>query len=121
MTLPVVSSVAVLSDIHGVLPVLDAVLAEPDVQAAALIVVTGDHAAGPMPVPVLDRVTALGDRCRLVRGNAARERVAVRKGHWSEHAESRWAAAQLRPDQVQLLAELPHLLRLEVEGFGPVV
>jgi hypothetical protein len=30
----VVASVAVLSDIHGVLPALDAVLAEPDVQAA---------------------------------------------------------------------------------------
>jgi predicted phosphodiesterase len=38
----VVSSVAVLSDVHGVLPVLDAVLAEPDVAAADLIVVTGD-------------------------------------------------------------------------------
>lgn len=34
-------SVAVLSDIHGVLPVLDAVLAEPDVAAADLVVVTG--------------------------------------------------------------------------------
>ena len=65
MTVPVVSSVAVLSDIHGVLPVLDAVLAEPDVQAAELVVVTGDHAAGPMRVPVLDRLTELGDRCRL--------------------------------------------------------
>ena len=32
-----------LSDIHGLLPVLDAVLAEPDVQTAELIVITGDH------------------------------------------------------------------------------
>jgi hypothetical protein len=48
-------SVAVLSDIHGVLPVLDAVLAEPAVAAADLIVVTGDHAAGPQPGPVIDR------------------------------------------------------------------
>lgn len=45
-----VARVVVLSDIHGVLPVLDAVLAEPDVAAADLIVVTGDHAAGPQPV-----------------------------------------------------------------------
>jgi hypothetical protein len=36
-----VESVAVLSDIHGVLPVLDAVLAEPDVQGAGRIVLTG--------------------------------------------------------------------------------
>jgi len=117
----VVSSVAVLSDVHGVLPVLDAVLAEPDVEAAELIVITGDHAAGPMPVPVLDRLTGLGDRCRLVRGNADRELVAIRNGDWSEHPESRWAAEQLRPDQVRLLAELPHPVHLAVEGFGSVV
>ncbi len=42
-----VASVAVLSDIHGVLPVLQAVLAEPDVRSAERIVITGDHAAGP--------------------------------------------------------------------------
>ena len=116
-----VSSIAVLSDVHGVLPVLDAVLAEPDVEAAELIVVTGDHAAGPMPVPVLDRLTGLGDRCRLVRGNADRELVAVRNGAWSEHAEARWAAEQLRPDQIRLLSGLPHPLRIEVDGFGPVL
>ena len=38
----VVASMAVLSDIHGVLPALDAVLAEPAVQAAERIVLTGD-------------------------------------------------------------------------------
>lgn len=62
-----VASVAVLSDIHGVLPVLDAVLAEPDVAGADRIVVTGDHAAGPSPVEVLDRLVELGSRCILVR------------------------------------------------------
>ena len=116
-----VSSVAVLSDVHGVLPVLDAVLAEPEVASAELIVVTGDHAAGPMPVPVLDRLVGLGERCRLVRGNADRELVAICAGAWSEHPESRWAAAQLRPDQIRLLADLPHPLYLEIDGFGPVV
>ena len=116
-----VSSVAVLSDVHGVLPVLDAVLAEPDVQTAELVVVTGDHAAGPMPVPVLDRLVGLGDRCLLVRGNADRELVAIRGGAWSEHPESRWAAEQLRGDQLQLLSELPHPVHLEVDGFGTVL
>jgi len=117
----VAACVAVLSDIHGVLPVLDAVLAEPDVVAAERIVVTGDHAAGPMPVAVLDRLVQLGSRCVLVRGNADRELVDVARGGASDHPESVWAAAQLRPDQVQLLAELPHPLRLDVDGFGPVV
>jgi len=115
------SSVAVLSDIHGVLPVLDAVLAEPDVAAAELIVVTGDHAAGPLPVQVLDRLVSLGPRCRLVRGNADRELVAVARGGTSQHPESQWAGHQLRPDQVELLDRLPHPMVLPVDGFGPVV
>ena len=75
-----VRRVAVLSDVHGVLPVLEAVLAEPDVAGADLVVVTGDHAAGPQPVEVLDRLTALGDRVLLVRGNADRELVALAGG-----------------------------------------
>jgi predicted phosphodiesterase len=53
----VVDRVAVLSDVHGVLPALDAVLAEPDVAAAELIVLTGDVAAGPQPVRTLDRLS----------------------------------------------------------------
>lgn len=116
-----VASVAVLSDIHGVLPVLDAVLSEPDVVAADRILVTGDHAAGPMPVAVLDRLVQLGPRCVLVRGNADRELVEVARGGASDHPESVWAAAQLRPDQVELLAALPHPVFEDVEGFGPVV
>lgn len=116
-----VTSLAVLSDVHGVLPVLDAVLAEPDVRAADLVVVTGDHAAGPMPVEVLDRLVHLGPRCVLVRGNADRELVAIARGGTSEHPESVWAAGQLRPDQVELLDRLPHPVRLEVDGFGTVV
>lgn len=75
-----VRTVAVLSNIHGVLPVLDAVLAEPDVTVADLVVVTGDHASGPQPTAVLDRLAALGDRVLLVRGNADRELVATAQG-----------------------------------------
>ena len=116
-----VASLAVLSDIHGVLPVLEAVLAEPDVAAADLVVVTGDHAAGPMPVEVLDRLVALGARAVLVRGNADRELVAVARGGASPYPESVWAAGQLRPDQVALLDGLPHPVRVEVDGFGTVV
>lgn len=115
------ASVAVLSDIHGVLPVLDAVLAEPDVAAAELVVVTGDHAAGPMPVEVLDRLVGLGERCLLVRGNADRELVEVAQGRDCEIDVSNWAGRQLRPDQVELLAGLPHPVRVEINGFGRVV
>jgi putative phosphoesterase len=116
-----VATVAVLSDIHGVLPVLDAVLAEPDVATAELVVVTGDHAAGPMPVETLDRLVGLGERCVLVRGNADRELVAVARGSGSSIDVSDWAGRQLRADQVELLDRLPHPVRLDVDGFGTVV
>src|SRR5258707_7448375 len=70
-----VSSVAVLSDIHGVMPALDAVLAEPDLQRADRIVLTGDIAAGPQPTEVLDRLLGLGDKAVWVRCNADLELV----------------------------------------------
>ena len=94
------ATVAVLSDVHGVLPVLEAVLAEPDVASADLVVVTGDHAAGPMPAETLDLLTSMGERCVLVRGNADRELVGITRGEPCEHPESVWAASQLRADQV---------------------
>lgn len=116
-----VASVAVLSDVHGALPALDAVLAEPDVRSAERIVLTGDIAAGPMPVETLDRLVAEGDRVVWVRGNADRELVAVARGATSGIDVSNWAGKQLRADQVDLLANLPHPVTLDVGGFGPVL
>jgi len=52
--------VAVLSDIHGHLPALEAVLAEVDQAGVDRVVLTGDIAAGPMPVPTLQRLLSLG-------------------------------------------------------------
>ena len=116
-----VETVAVLSDVHGVLPVLEAILAEPDVRAADLVVVTGDHAAGPMPVETLDALAALGERGVLVRGNADRELTEIATGGASPHPESVWAAGQLRPDQLDRLAGLPHPVILTLAGFGRTV
>lgn len=116
-----VRSVAVLSDIHGVIPVLDAVLTEPAVMEAELIVVTGDHASGPQPTQVLDRLASLGERVLLVRGNADRELVSLARGESIDvpDAITRWAAAQLSPDHLALLAGLPRPVTVDVEGFGP--
>jgi predicted phosphodiesterase len=118
-----IASVAVLSDIHGVLPALDAVLAEPDVAAAERIVLTGDIAAGPQPAAVLDRLLDLGDRITWVRGNADRELVQLATGADIPVPDeiSPWAARQLRPDLVDWLARLPHPVTLELDGFGPVL
>ncbi|TCO54901.1 metallophosphoesterase family protein [Actinocrispum wychmicini] len=106
--------IAVLSDIHGVLPALDAVLAEPDVAAADRIVLTGDTAAGPQPGPVLDRLRALGDQVRWISGNADRELVEYRGGGPCTIPDpiAPWAADQLTDEQVGFLAGLPKTLRM---------
>jgi predicted phosphodiesterase len=118
-----VAAVAVLSDIHGVLPALRAVLAEPLVAGAGLIVVTGDHAAGPQPVEVLELLASLGDRVLLVRGNADRELVELARGGVDSTGDpvAPWAAAQLTSSQVDLLDSLPHPVTVEIDGFGPVI
>jgi putative phosphoesterase len=119
----VVSTVAVLSDIHGMLPALERVLAEPAVADAELIVVTGDHTWGPQPVEVLDRLASLGDRAILVRGNADRELLQMSRGvdvGLADDPVSVWGAAQLRPEHQHLLDRMPEQVTLEVDGFGPV-
>jgi len=98
-----IERVAVLSDIHGVLPVLEAVLAEPDVRDADRIVLTGDLAAGPLPVPTLDLLASLGERAVWVRGNADREDMPI------------------RPDQRARLDGLPLTVTLDIKGLGPTL
>ncbi|MET7282176.1 YfcE family phosphodiesterase [Kribbella sp. NPDC005582] len=101
---------AVLADIHGVLPALEAVLAEKDVRAAHTVVVAGDVVSGPQPREVFDRLKSMGDRAVWVRGNADREAVAMARGTFTGEAPdavSPWAAGELTPEQVEWLAELP--------------
>lgn len=115
-------TVAVLSDIHGALPALEAVLAEPEVADAEQIVLTGDLAAGPQPVATLDRLAALGERAIWVRGNADRELVGYRRNKSTTIPDpiAPWAAEQLRDDQADLLDRLPQSATLPVAGLGQV-
>ena len=73
--------VAVLSDVHGNLPALDAVLADlpPDVD---LVVSGGDVVSGPMPAEVLQRLGELAARLPMVwiTGNADREVIGAWDG-----------------------------------------
>lgn len=110
--------IAVLSDIHGVLPALEAVLAEPDVATADLIVLTGDVAAGPMPVETLDVLVSLGERALWVTGNADRELVEAAEGKECPYPVSQWAGEQLRNDQVELLRALPDRQVLDLGRLG---
>ncbi|GHG95927.1 metallophosphoesterase family protein [Streptomyces lanatus] len=115
--------VAVLSDIHAVLPALEAVLAEPDVRDAERIVLTGDIAYGPQPTQVMDLLTGLGDRAVWIRGNADRELVEYRRGTRTTIPDpiAPFAADSLRDEQVDFLERLPTSRTLPVEGLGQVL
>ena len=114
---------AVLSDIHGVLPALEAVLAEPEVAGAERVVLTGDITAGPQPVEVLDLLREQGDRVLWVSGNADRELVEYRRGERTEIPDpiAPYAARQLTDEQVEFLAGLPQTLTLAIRGLGEVL
>jgi putative phosphoesterase len=89
--------IATLYDIHGNLAALDAVLAE--IPAEAAIVVGGDVCfAGEQPAETLERLRALGDRVRWVRGNTDRE--ITTESHLSE-------------EQVAFLRDLPPTAQID--------
>lgn len=60
--------VAVVSDVHGNLAALDAVLADVAREDVDVVVCCGD-VAGPFGAECVDRLGSLGDRVRLIRGN----------------------------------------------------
>jgi predicted phosphodiesterase len=116
--------VAALYDIHGNLPALEAVLAEPDVAAADLVVVGGDALAGPMPAETLGLLVALGDRVAWVRGNTEREVIERRDADpadgelWDRRAT--WVAGRLTAEQLAFAGSWPLTVTVAVDGLGPV-
>jgi predicted phosphodiesterase len=116
--------VAVLADVHGNLPALEAVLAEPDVAAADAIVLLGDIAEGPMPAPVLDRLAGLGEQAVWVHGNCEREMVTAFDGGAVAGAGAGMAersAGLISRAQRDRLDGLPLTVILDVARLGPVL
>ena len=89
--------VAVISDVHGNAPALEAVLAEIAALDVDLIVSCGDLLAGPLPVETAALLEPLGDRVRYVRGNADREVAHIYDGGGSPFAGPTHAAAVIGP------------------------
>ena len=106
--------VAVLSDVHGNAPALEAVLAEVERAEADLIVFGGDLTWGPLPEETFELVRGLG--ARFVRGNADR---AVLE-NVSESEREQWMQAHHTDEMRELLASFEEQVVVEVDGLGAV-
>jgi predicted phosphodiesterase len=120
--------VAVLADIHGNLPALDAVLRDVAAAGVDAIVLDGDIADGPMPGPTLDRLAQLGDQVIWVRGNSDRDLAAAFDGTFQPSGLATnapaeyyaWCAARISQAHRDLLAGLPLTVSLDIDGLGAV-
>jgi putative phosphoesterase len=112
--------VAALSDIHGNLPALEAVLREVEREGVDAIVVSGDSISGPWPVDVFDRLDELG--ALIVRGNADRHVLDTERGTEDpETALARWCADALGPERLVAAAGWPVTREVDVGGLGQVL
>jgi putative phosphoesterase len=119
--------VAVLYDIHGNLPALDAVLAEVRAIGVDEIVIGGDVLPGPMPRECLDRLFGLTVPVRFIRGNGDRESVAHRAGGGTAtlpdavRAVLRWTGGRLDDALSHSIAAWPLTLSMDLPGIGAVL
>jgi predicted phosphodiesterase len=112
--------VAALYDIHGNLPALEAVLADPRFASADVVVCGGDLVAGPMPGECLELLRGLGDRVLFVRGNGDRETVTPPdSGTLAEIG--RWCRERLTPDQLAEVASWPLTVTVDAGWLGPIL
>ena len=116
--------VAVISDIHGNLPALEAVLEEIRREEPDLIVSCGDVASGPMPAETIDVLMALRD-ARFVRGNADDGLVDEFDGRPPTPLPgpfADWCAKQITRAQRDFLASFDDTVTIDaVDGIGRVL
>lgn len=101
--------IAAISDIHGNLAALDAVLADIALRGVDVVVNLGDIVSGALqPGATADRLMALD--LPTIRGNHERQVLAGDPARMG--ASDRYAWENLRPDQLRWMAGLPATLRL---------
>ncbi|HYI74331.1 MAG TPA: metallophosphoesterase family protein [Gaiellaceae bacterium] len=108
-------SVAAISDIHGNLPALEAVLADIEREGVDEIVVAGDSVSGPWPAEVFDLLDEAG--ARIVHGNADRADEVAR---FSQEVAV-WNASRLGSRRLATVATWPSTVAVDIEGLGRVL
>jgi putative phosphoesterase len=114
--------IAVLCDIHGNLPALQAVLAEVERSGVDLVVFGGDVAAGPLPVETIEVLAGYAGPARFVRGNADRLMVESFDGRLGAgESVDFWPASLLSRVHRDFLSTFETTVDVSVDGLGSVV
>ena len=118
-------TVAILADIHGILPALDAVLADMEANPPDQIIIAGDFLGGPQPCEVLQRLQAIG--CRFILGNGEVNMLKMRyqtapAAWWTHHQfdMGRWIFQRLNQAVFSFLERLNEQTVLTPPGAQPV-
>ncbi len=116
---------AILADIHGNLPALEAVLADMAHQGVDGTIVAGDFVDRPQPLETVHMLRALG--CWLIRGNRENYLLAYDQGDAPERwrvsmqwADLRWLYRQLDREALDFMAALPEQRVVAVDGTAPI-
>lgn len=119
--------VAVLADIHGNAPALEAALVAVREADVDLVVMAGDALPGPMPSECVRLLSGCGLSVLALYGNGDRETLAAVDGRELTSVPPlyqpaiHWNAAQLSGDDVRWLREWPATLTVPVDGIGRVL
>jgi predicted phosphodiesterase len=106
--------VAALSDIHGMVDALEAVLAEVEREDVDAVLLGGDVVGGPQPAEVLARLRGVEQDLVWIRGNGEAEPEAP--GEAREVVQ--WTIDRLEPEDCDFLVGTPARAELEIEGLG---
>lgn len=116
---------AVLADVHGNLPALEAVLADVEQQNVDGIIVAGDFVDRPQPLETVRILRALG--CWMIRGNRENYLLAYDRGDAPElwHVSTQWAGLrwlyrQLDREALDFMASLPEQRVITADATAPI-
>ncbi len=117
--------IAVIADIHGIMPALDAVLDDLSSERVDGIIVAGDMVAGPHSVEVVDRLRAYD--CWMIRGNWENYVLRFASGEapdwWltrKQFAFVRWTYENIDRKTIDFIKSLPEQRRLEFPGMDVI-
>lgn len=118
---PPVRRVALISDVHGNVPALAAVLEEVAASEVEVVVFLGCLTWGPEPVRVLEMARSLPQPTFFVRGNGERAVIELADGARApERPVDTWMVAAHAPAGVDALRSFAPEVLLEVAGLGSV-